>query len=61
MRPPLPDDPADEIEQLAAEWLVRRGEGHPPAAAREFAAWRDADPRHAAAVARLEQALGLLA
>lgn len=61
MRPPPPDDPADEIEQLAAEWLVRRGEGLPPAAAREFAAWRDADPRHAAAVARLEQALGLLA
>lgn len=60
MKPPPPEDPADEIEEIAAEWLVRREEGLPPEAARAFAAWQRADPRHAAAVARLEQALGLL-
>ena len=61
MKAPPPEDPADEIEELAAEWLVRREEGLPPEAARDFAAWQRADPRHAAAVARLERALGLMA
>lgn len=61
MKAPPPDDLADEIEELAAEWLVRREEGLAPDAARAFAAWQGADPRHAAAVARLERALGLMA
>jgi transmembrane sensor len=61
VKAPPPDDLADEIEELAAEWLVRREEGLAPDAARAFAAWQGADPRHAAAVARLERALGLMA
>ena len=56
MKAPPPEDPADEIEELAAEWLVRREEGLPPEAARDFAAWERVDPRHAAPVARLHGA-----
>lgn len=56
-----PDDQADEIEEIAAEWLVQRAEGLAPAQAREFEAWRRADPRHAAAVARLAEAGALMA
>ncbi|MBI5771350.1 MAG: FecR domain-containing protein [Verrucomicrobia bacterium] len=56
-----PDGQADEIEEIAAEWLVQRDEGLTAAQAREFEAWRRADPRHAAAVARLERAAALMA
>lgn len=51
--------PEDLVEQ-AAEWLVRQ-EGDDPAEARAaadaFAAWKAADPRHAAAAARLENVI----
>ncbi|MBL9199052.1 MAG: FecR domain-containing protein [Opitutaceae bacterium] len=60
MNPP-PDDPTEEIEEIAAEWLVQRDEGLSSAQMREFEAWRRADPRHAAALARLEQAAALMA
>ncbi|MBL9200705.1 MAG: FecR domain-containing protein [Opitutaceae bacterium] len=48
------------IEDAAIAWLTERDEGFAPARQREFARWLRADPRHAAAVARLEQTLGLL-
>lgn len=48
------------IEDAAIGWLTERDDGWTPAREREFAQWLRADPRHAAAVARLEQTLGLL-
>jgi transmembrane sensor len=48
------------IEDAAIEWLAERDDGFPPTREREFAQWLRADPRHAAAAARLEQTLGLL-
>ncbi len=48
------------IEDAAIAWLGERDDGFSPAREREFARWLRADPRHAAAVARLEQTLGLL-
>lgn len=57
-RPPADDRGAGEaVERSAADWLALR-ETRPLTAdeAREFAAWRAADPRHEAAVAELEGA-----
>ncbi len=51
---------ADTIEDVAANWLAEREEGLSSARAREFEEWCRQDPRHAAAVARLEQACALL-
>ncbi len=56
---PAPED--DALETAAAEWLVERDAGFAPGRAAAFAAWRAADPRHAAAFARTEAALALLA
>lgn len=56
---PRPSD-GEAIEARAAAWLAQRDDGFTPEQAREFAAWRQADPRHAAAVARLEAAWTLL-
>ncbi len=56
---PAPED--DALETAAAEWLVERDAGFGPGRAAVFAAWRAADPRHEAAVARTEAALALLA
>lgn len=55
-----PDDTEDRIEDLAADWLARREEGLSAAELREFDRWCRLDPRHAAAVARLEAACALL-
>ena len=58
MKGPLePDDP---VEEVAADWLTLRAEGFSSAQKREFERWSRADPRHAAAVARLEAACALL-
>lgn len=43
------------IDDLAAGWVGRKDAGLKPAEAAELAAWRDADPRHAAALARFER------
>ena len=53
---------ADEesIEEVAADWLAQREEGLSPPQTLEFERWCGLDPRHAAAVARLEQACALL-
>ena len=54
---PEHDDP---IEEVASNWLTERAEGFSAAQKREFERWCRADPRHAAAVARLEAACALL-
>jgi len=50
----------ETIEQQAADWLVRRETGLSAAEAEQLARWRAADPRHAAALRRLEATQGLL-
>lgn len=57
---PLPPSDRAAVEETAIAWLTERDDGFSPARAREFAQWLRADPRHAAAIARLEQTLGLL-
>lgn len=51
----------DSTDALAARWIARRDAGLSEAEAAEFARWRDADPRHAAALARFETAWSALA
>ena len=51
----------DAIETAAVEWLCEREGGFSSERARAFAAWRDADVRHASAVERVERTFGLLA
>jgi transmembrane sensor len=53
-------DHDDPIEEVASDWLTLRAEGFSSAQKREFERWCRADPRHAAAVARLEAACALL-
>jgi transmembrane sensor len=53
--------PDEAFDDAATAWLCERDEGFTPGRAQEFAAWRDQDPRHAAAVARVERALALIA
>jgi transmembrane sensor len=43
--------------RAAGAWLARRDRGFAPAEQDAFAQWLDADPRHAAAVAQLEQTM----
>lgn len=50
----------ESLEQQAAAWLIEREEGFSPDRAAQFAQWRDADRRHAAAIARVEATLDLL-
>ena len=49
-----------QIETAAADWVVRRDSGLSEAERVEFARWQGADPRHAEAIARHEQAWSLL-
>jgi transmembrane sensor len=51
-RPPLPIH-EEAIEAMAAAWLAQRDEGLTAAEEADFTRWQQADPRHAAAVARL--------
>lgn len=53
-------DHDDPIEEVASDWLTLRAEGLSSAQKRDFESWCRADPRHAAAVARLEAACALL-
>jgi len=50
----------DPIEEIAAYWLTQRDEGFSIVQKRDFERWCRADPRHAAAVARLDAACALL-
>lgn len=56
--PSFPDDAA--CDDSAAAWLCEREAGFAPGRAEAFAAWCAEDPRHAAAVQRVERALALL-
>lgn len=51
---------SDRIADIAATWLAERQEGLTSVRAREFERWCLADPRHAAAVVRLEEVGGIL-
>jgi transmembrane sensor len=53
-------DHDDRIEEVASDWLTQREAGLSRAQQRAFEHWCRADPRHAAAVARLEAACALL-
>lgn len=59
---PSPVRPHDDeaISATAAAWLAERDGGLSPEDAAAFAAWRAADPRHEAAVGRLETTWGAL-
>lgn len=59
MKPFSADDAA--IRERAALWLAQRDAGFAPGQAEEFARWRDADPRHAEALATMEATRHLLA
>jgi transmembrane sensor len=50
----------EAIEALAAAWLAERDDGLTPEKEMEFMRWRQASPRHEAAVARLENAWSAL-
>lgn len=53
--------PNDEtIEAAAAAWMVEKEEGLSPEQETEFARWLAADPRHARALAELQQTCGVL-
>lgn len=58
---PEPVDPADPIAARAIAWAVQLRSGEASAADHAaFDNWRRADPRHEAAAARMERALGRL-
>lgn len=50
----------EAIEATAAAWLAQRDDGLSAAQLAEFARWHEADPRHAAAIVRLEKTWALL-
>ena len=50
----------EAIAATAAAWLAQRDGGLQPAEEAEFARWRASDPRHEAAVARLEETWSVL-
>jgi len=49
------------IEALAVSWLIENEEGLSPTRSAEFERWKNADPRHAAAVARFNRSADVLA
>ena len=51
---------SEAVEAIAAAWLARRDRGFTADDDAKFALWRCSDPRHAAAVKRLEAAWGSL-
>ncbi len=59
-----PDSPSpsehEAIEATAAAWLAQRDDNLSAAQLAEFARWHEADPRHAAAIARLEATWAML-
>ncbi len=57
-----PSSPSETeaIEATTAAWLAQRDDGMTAAQLAEFALWHGADPRHAAAIARLEATWALL-
>lgn len=62
MKKPDQTSPAahEAIEATAAAWLAQRDDGLNARQLAEFARWHEADPRHAAALARLEKTWAML-
>jgi transmembrane sensor len=61
MNSPASPPPADNVlDAQAAEWLAQREMGFTPEQETEFLRWRLADPRHADALARMEETCALL-
>lgn len=62
MKTPDQTSPSENeaIEATAAAWLAQRDDGLDGTQLAEFARWHEADPRHAAALARLEETWALL-
>lgn len=60
-RAPAGQPVTTEIREAAARWVIRRDRGLSPAEQAGFQQWLDADPRHAAALARSTGAWSLLA
>lgn len=54
------DDSHDPVEEAAMAWLLERDEGFSPGREEAFRSWQSADPAHAAAIARLENAWHML-
>lgn len=52
--------PSSQIDAAAADWIIRRDAGLTDAEREAFTAWKAEDPRHAAAVARHDQAWSML-
>lgn len=51
----------DAIDEAASQWIVERAEGLDPEQTLKFEEWLRADPRHTAAIERMEQTHALLA
>jgi len=49
-----------KIDDLASDWVLRRELGLPPGEAKALELWKEADPRHAEALSRHEEAWALL-
>lgn len=60
MNAPDPNPSDEMLDEAATAWLCEREEGFAPGRERAFAAWRRKDPRHEAAVRRVEDMLLLL-
>lgn len=60
MKPVDRDEGDSRLEEAATEWLLEREEGFSADRAEAFAQWCASDPRHRAAVARVERTLALL-
>jgi transmembrane sensor len=60
MNVPDPISTGGQLDEIAAGWLYERAEGFTPERAEAFAVWCHSDPRHARAIARVEQTWNLL-
>ena len=58
--PAIPPPEDNVLDAQAAEWLAQREMGFTPEQETEFLRWRLADPRHADALARMEETCALL-
>lgn len=56
MKRATPTPSQNEIDAIASRWIVRRDAGLAPAEEAEFQRWQRADPRHADAIARKDEA-----
>ncbi len=57
---PDPNLSDEALDEAAASWLFERDEGFDPERAQAFSAWRRSNPRHEAALVRVEEMRALL-